>query len=383
MFYLVIILSFIFLLGLSFVFIQKNTQNSKKELLDNFKSLSYDIIQKNNQSFMELAKASFEKYHDNFKNDLNYKQKELQNILNPVKDSLDKIDKYTKEVEFKREGAYASLNNQINSLVQSETDLRKETNNLVAALRSPNVRGAWGQMHLRRVVELAGLLNNCDFYEQKSTEVDNIIYRPDLIIKLPNDKKIIVDAKTPIEAYLASQDENEQNRDDKLKLHASNLRKHIKDLSQKEYFSKFDLSIEYVILFLPAEAFLSSAIIIDPALLEIAALKNIILATPTTLIAILKTIAHTWKEMNISQNAKIVADIGKDLYERLLKMNEHFIKVGKNLTLSVDAYNNAISSLNSRVMVSAKKLKDIGLSDKDPEFYEISKISTIKSLENI
>ena len=332
---------------------------------------------------MELAKASFEKYHDNFKNDLNYKQKELQNILNPVKDSLDKIDKYTKEVEFKREGAYASLNNQINSLVQSETDLRKETNNLVAALRSPNVRGAWGQMHLRRVVELAGLLNNCDFYEQKSTEVDNIIYRPDLIIKLPNDKKIIVDAKTPIEAYLASQDENEQNRDDKLKLHASNLRKHIKDLSQKEYFSKFDLSIEYVILFLPAEAFLSSAIIIDPALLEIAALKNIILATPTTLIAILKTIAHTWKEMNISQNAKIVADIGKDLYERLLKMNEHFIKVGKNLTLSVDAYNNAISSLNSRVMVSAKKLKDIGLSDKDPEFYEISKISTIKSLENI
>ncbi|NGX28929.1 MAG: hypothetical protein K940chlam1_01118, partial [Candidatus Anoxychlamydiales bacterium] len=240
-----------------------------------------------------------------------------------------------------------------------------------------------GQMHLKRVVELAGLLNNCDFYEQQSQVKDDKVYRPDLVIKLPGSRQIIVDAKTPIDAYLESQDQRDDNKVLKLKSHALNLKKHVNELSSKEYFSKFDSTPEFVILFLPAEAFLSSAIQIDPTIIEMAASKNIIIATPTTLIAILKTIAHIWKEDSISKNVADIAKTGRDLYDRLHTMNTHFFKLGKNLSTSVDAYNQAIASLNTRVMVSAEKLKDLSVSNKETKLEQISKNCNMKSIENV
>ena len=249
-----------------------------------------------------------------------------------------------------------------------------------SALKSPNVRGSWGQIHLKRVVELSGLLNNCDFFEQKSAIHEDKVYRPDLIIRLPGKKQIIVDAKTPIEAYLDAQDKQDENRAQKLKSHALNLKKHINELSSKQYFSKFDFTPEYVILFLPAEAILSSAVSIEPTLLEMAAAKNIIIATPTTLIAILKTIAHIWKESEMSKNAHEIAKLGKELYERLQTMHSHFWKLGRNLSTSVDAYNQAIASLNSRVLVSAKKL---GKFSEEKALEEINKTCNVNSLEKL
>lgn len=372
---------FLFSMILIFGWLKYSLNKAKKSMTNTFKSLSFDIIGQNNKTFMDLAKANFEKYHMGFQTNIDHKQKELEKVLDPVKESIDKIDQYTKNIEKQREGAYEALNKQIEMLILSEKYLREETQNLSKALKSPNVRGSWGQIHLRRVVELAGLLNNCDFFEQQSKVKDDKTYRPDLIIRLPKDRQIIIDAKTPIDSYLDAQDKREDNKLLKLKSHALNLKKHINDLSSKEYFSKFDNTLEYVILFLPAEALLSSAISVDPTLLEIAAKKNIIIATPTTLIAILKTIAHIWKESEMSKNAKEIAKTGKELYDRLITMNNHFTKLGKNLSTSIDAYNQTIASLNSRVLVSAKKLKDMGISSQENELEELSKTCNINALE--
>ncbi|NGX44488.1 MAG: DNA recombination protein RmuC [Candidatus Anoxychlamydiales bacterium] len=355
----------------------------KKNMAKTFKSLSFDIMQQSNKSFMDLAKVNFEKYHLGFQANIDHKQKELEKVLDPVKESINKIDEYTKNVEKQRQGAYEALNKQIEMLVQSERYLREETHNLSKALKSPNVTGSWGQIHLRRVVELAGLLNNCDFFEQQSTTKDDKTYRPDLIIRLPKNRQIIIDAKTPIDSYLDAQDKQDDHKLLKLKSHALNLRKHINDLASKEYFSKFDNTLEYVILFLPAEAFLSSAISIDPTLLEMAAKKNIIIATPTTLIAILKTIAQIWKESEMSKNAKEIVKAGNELFERLMTMTSHFTKTGENLSRSVSSFNQTIASLNSRVLPSAKKLKSMEASAQENELEEISKTCNTNQLEKM
>jgi len=357
-------------------------KKAKKSLKDTFKSLSYDIMHQNNEAFFHLATANFDKYQNRFEANVEIKHKELEKVLLPVKESIEKINQYSKEIEKQRHAEFLSLNKQIEMLIESENVLRKETSHLASALKSPGIKGAWGQIHLKRVVELAGLLNNCDFYEQKSVFSDGKLYRPDVVIKLPGEKQVIIDAKTPIDAFLEYQENDHDKKYQKLKTHAQNLKKHILDLSSKEYFSKFEITPEYVILFLPAEAILSSAIKIDPTLLEVAARKNVIIATPTTLIAILKTIAHLWKEDNISKNAFEIALAGRELYERLLIMNGYFAKLGKNLSISVDAYNQTLSSFNSRVMVSARKLKDMGLSYKDNPAKEVSKTCNVFSDNN-
>lgn len=374
---------FVFVIILILIVQSYSLKKTKNSMSDAFKSLSFDMMQKNNQAFMELAKSNFEKYHLGFQANIDHKQKELEKVLDPVKESLNKIDEYTKSVEKKREGSYEALNKQIEMLIQSERYLKEETQNLSKALKSPNVRGSWGQIHLKRVVELAGLLNNCDFFEQQSIVKDDKTYRPDLIIKLPKDKQIIIDAKTPIDNFLEAQQIDDESKNVKLKSHALNLKKHINDLSSKEYFSKFKNTLEYVILFLPAEAILSSAVSIDPTLLEMAAKKNIIIATPTTLIAILKTIAQIWNESEMSKNAKEIVKTAKELYDRLNTMNLHFSKLGKNLSISIDAYNQTVASLNSRVLVSAKKLKDMGISNKENELEELSKTCNMNLVDKI
>jgi DNA recombination protein RmuC len=263
-------------------------------------------------------------------------------------------------------------------MMQSEQQLRKETATLSAALRSPPARGAWGQVHLKRVVELAGLLNQCDFAEQVTLESEGKILRPDLVIHLPGQRQIVVDAKTPLMAHLeAAEAPDESQRRRLLETHATHLRKHMRDLSQKDYWKRFDLTPEFVILFLPAESFFSSALQIDPTLIEAGAEKNIIVATPTTLIAILRAVAQSWKQEAISKNAEQIARLGQDLYERLCVLSEHWTKVGKSLTSSVEAYNQAISSLESRVLVSARKLKDHGAAPLSKELLTLEPIDKI------
>ena len=285
MIYLALVFSLFFICILILLYVFKvNVKSQEKKISDTFKSLSYDMMEKNNRSFFELASTYFDKHREGAKEDLKEKQKEIESILNPIKQTLKELEEHTKEIENKRLSSYSSLTKQVDSLQETQIALQGETSNLVKALKSPNIRGAWGQIHLRRVVELSGMLNNCDFFEQKSFSDDDKTYRPDLIVKLPGDRQIIVDAKTPIDAYLESIDEKDEIRKkEKLHSHAKHIRKHIRDLSSKQYWKNVDLSPEYVVLFLPAEAFFSAALEQDPTLIEVGMKDNVIIATPTTL----------------------------------------------------------------------------------------------------
>ncbi len=332
-------------------------------LKNELKALSLDALEKNGKQFMNLADAT----------------------LLPLKESMNLLNEHQRELEKRREGAYAAISKQIDGLVLSEKELRAETTRLVQALKSPQVRGSWGEVHLRRVVELAGLIQHCDFYEQKTLERNGRILRPDLIIHLPGQRQIAVDAKTPLGAYLEAADlEDDSSRKMKLHEHAASVRKHIKELSAKEYWKQLGSEPEYVILFLPAEAFFSAALQADPALIEIGADQNIIVATPTTLIAILRAVAHGWKQENLSKSAQEIAHLGQELYDRMGVLCDHWNRVGKSLNGAIDAYNQSVASLESRVLVSARKLKESGSFSKElPEITGIDKIAreTTQSLE--
>lgn len=354
-------ISFLFGLALFLFF-----QNSKKEMRDAFKALSFDLLEKNSRSFLDLAKLTLERYHEGAKSDIEGKQKALEASLLPLKETLSKLSEHQKELEKRREGAYATLSTQIEALMQSEKALRQETASLSRSLRSPNQRGSWGQLHLRRVVELAGMLNQCDFYEQKTVESGGRILRPDLVIHLPGGRQIAVDAKTPFDAYLESKEtEQEEVEKRKLQEHAASLRKHMRDLSSREYWRQFSSAPEYVILFLPAESFFSAALQADPTLIEAGADQNILFATPTTLIAILRAVAHSWKQENFTKSAQEIARLGQELYERIGVLTEHWEKLGRHLGQSVDAYNQGVASLESRVLVTARKLKESGSLSKE------------------
>lgn len=304
-----------------------------------FKAMSFDALEKNGKQFMNLADAT----------------------LQPLKESMKLLNEHQRELEKRREGAYGALTKQIEGLVLSEKELRMETTRLVQALKSPQTRGSWGEVHLRRVVELAGLVNQCDFQEQKTFEGLGRILRPDLVIRLPGQRQIAVDAKAPLGAYLEAADmQDDEARKMKLQEHAACVRKHMKDLSAKEYWKQLDPTPEFVILFLPAEAFFSAALQADPSLIEVGADQNIIVATPTTLIAILRAVAHGWKQESLSKSSKEIARLGQELYERVGTLCEHWNKVGKSLNTAVESYNQSIASLESRVLVSARKLKESG-----------------------
>lgn len=322
------------------------------------RSLSLDILHKSQESFLNLS----EKYYQRSREDLALRQQSIEDVIKPVKQVMESLEKQNIEIEKKRLSAYTSLQEQIHHLMDTEKSLRSETMNLSRALKSPNIRGSWGQIHLKRVVELAGLLNCCDFFEQKSIEAEGKQIRPDLVVNLPNDRCIVIDAKTPIDAYFEAVSTTDMtNKEKKLKDHAFSIKRHIKDLSSKQYWKQFQQTPEYVILFLPAESFLSAALQVDPTLIEIGAKENIVLASPTTLISILRVIAHIWKQDIATKNTLKIVELGKQLYDRLFTLSEHWNRLGKNLNQTVDAFNQASSSIESRVYVSARKLKDLGV----------------------
>lgn len=354
--------------------VQKKLSDTQKSLGESFKTLSFEILEKNSRTFLDFAKVSLEKYQEGAKSDLELRQKAIEETLKPIHESMKQLDAHQRELEKRREGAYSALRNQVEGMIIVEKELRRETALLVQALRSPQMRGSWGEVHLRRVVELAGLINNCDFYEQKTLDADGKLWRPDLVVRLPGQRYIAVDAKTPLNSYLDASDAGDDIlRKKKLQDHASALRKHIKDLSAKEYWKQFEAAPEYVILFLPAEAFFSAALQSDPTLIEVGADQNIIIATPTTLIAILRAVAFSWKQEGLSKSAKEISRLGQELYERVGTVCEHWNKVGRNLSTAVDAYNQSVASMESRVLVTARKLKESGSISsefKEPELIE-------------
>jgi DNA recombination protein RmuC len=357
--------------------LEKRHAQSEKQLRETFQALSFEVMESSSRSFLELAKTHLDKYQEGARIDLENRQKAIGASLLPIQESMKKLDEQQRELEKRREGAYTSLTRQIDSLLASERKLKEETINLTQALRSPQTRGSWGQIHLRRVIELAGLMNHCDFQEQITVEGGGKTWRPDLLVRLPGERQIVIDAKTPLNAYLDAADAgNEELRKVKLLEHSTALRKHMKDLSAKEYWKQFDSAPEYVILFLPAEAYFSAALSVDPSLIEIGADQNIVIATPTTLIAILRAVAFSWKQESLSKSAKEIAQLGQELHDRLLVVCDHWSKVGKNLNQAVEAYNQSVASIESRVLVSARKLKETGSFVKEvPQLDAIDKLA--------
>jgi DNA recombination protein RmuC len=299
---------------------------------------------------------------------------------------LKDVDTKIQELEKNRVGAYEGLKQHLSSLVDTQKALQMETSNLVKALRTPTVRGQWGEMQLRRVVEMAGMLSHCDFMEQVSVEGENRRLRPDMIVNLPGGKKLVVDAKAPLSAYLDALDAtSDEQKKEFVKQHARQIRQHIKQLSSKSYWDQLNLqpAPEFVVLFLPGEVFFSAALEHDPGLIEAGVEEKVILATPTTLIALLRAVAFGWRQEKMTENAQEISRIGKELYKRLSDMGEHFSKLGRNIHGVVDSYNQSVGTLEKRILVSARKLKDLDVVTHSEEINDITSIEkTVRSLSS-
>ncbi|MCB1045157.1 MAG: DNA recombination protein RmuC [Acidobacteria bacterium] len=351
-------------------------QNETREhLMQAFKSLSADVLDVNAKRFLTLAKQQFEQHQQTSQADLDKRRSDIEHMVKPLATTLDQLKQHNTQLEKNRADAYGRMTEMVEHL-------RRETSQLAKAMQTPSSRGRWGEIQLRRVVELAGMVSYCDFYEQVASDQESSRQRPDLVVYLPESREIIVDAKAPLSAYLeAVEADDPQSKQDHLKQHATHIANHVRQLSSKKYWSEFDRAPEFVVLFVPGDHFLSAALEVRPDLIESAAVQRVLLATPATLIALLKAVAYGWSQQKMAENARVMVDLGKELYERMLKFAEHLDGVGKGLASAVKGYNSCLGSFEKRLMVTARKFEELGVEStkQDPDLQPLPLPDSINS----
>jgi DNA recombination protein RmuC len=344
---------------------QASYQQLNQQLKDTFNAMAADALRDNNAQFLRLAKENLEKLHIKSEGELEKREKAIENLVKPISDALEKTETQVRKMESDRQQAHGALTKHLETIAESHRTLQGETRNLVQALRRPEVRGQWGELTLKRLAELAGMVEHCDFFEQESVQSEAGKQRPDMVVRMPDKREIIVDAKTPLDAYLSAveaSDDAERTR--LLEGHARNVRARVKDLASKAYWQQFKYSPDFVVLFIPGDQFLSAALDIDRTLIEDALSKQVILATPTSFVALLRAVAYGWRQETLAENAEAIREVGQEMFGRLTTFAEHLSKLGRSLDNSVDAYNKAVGSYDTRILPGAKKFTEMGVASK-------------------
>lgn len=332
------------------------------DLEKTFAVLSHQALRENNQSFLQLATESLKQFHLHGKNELESREKAVENLVKPIREALEKTEQQIRSMEQERRQAHGSLTKHLESMAQAQQLLQGETRNLVQALRRPEVRGQWGEMTLKRLAELAGMVEHCDFYEQEHRDTEDGRQRPDMIVRMPDGREIVVDVKTPLDAYLSAiEAPDDESRRRHLEHHARKVRERVKELATKAYWAQFKRSPDFVVLFIPGDQFLSAALDIDRELLEDALRNRIVLTTPTSFVALLRAVCFGWRQEALAANAERIREVGEELYRRLATFSEHLTRLGRGLDSAVEHYNRAIGSYESKLLPTAKRFSELGV----------------------
>ncbi|MHB1239712.1 MAG: DNA recombination protein RmuC, partial [Gammaproteobacteria bacterium] len=340
-------------------------QQAREQLAETFAALSGQALRTNNEEFLRLARENLKQFQIQAASELEKKEKNIEGLVKPIRETLEKTERQIQLMEQERQKAYGSLSRYLETMAQTQQQLQSETRNLVKALRRPEVRGQWGEMTLKRLAELAGMVEYCDFYPQEHRATEDGALRPDMVVRLPNGREIVVDVKTPLDAYLSAVEaEDDAQRKLFLEHHARKVRERIRELAAKSYWSQFPKSPDFVVLFMPGEQFLSAALDQDPGLIEEALRQRVVVATPTSLVALLRAVAYGWRQETLAENAEQIRALGEQLYERLGRFSEHLAKLGRHLGSSVEQYNRTVGSFERQLTPSARRFTEMGIQER-------------------